>query len=117
MDDERHHASEKREASMSEFDPGQAGQLAAEAVAAGALGVLGAFARVAAAGDEKPMLRKALLIRMGGDFSMGLGVWLGLSALGHDGWWVMFAAWTAGALGYAVVHDIALRILNRKIGP
>lgn len=100
---------------MSGWDLNDIPQALIEAVTATGLGFVGAFARAAAAGDDKPMLRPALLWRVLGDGGMGLGLWLLMKSMGIEGWWVMFAAWAGGALGYAVVHDLALRVLKRKL--
>lgn len=83
---------------------------------AGALGVLGAIARLAAEPGDKPMLRPAVFIRIAGDASLGVGLWLLISAMGYTGVWAMAAAWIGGALGYATIHDMLLRVLNKKLG-
>jgi hypothetical protein len=88
----------------------------AQAAGAAVLGIVGAAARIAQSNDEKPMLRPVLFLRIAGDASLGLGMWLLLNALGFDGWWTFTAAWVGGALGYAAVHDLLLRVLNQKTG-
>lgn len=100
---------------MSDFDHSDAVRAVAHAGAAGLLGVLGAVARLAADPSDKPMLRPAVFIRIAGDASLGIGLWLLISALGYTSVWAMAAAWIGGALGYATIHDLLLRALNRKI--
>lgn len=92
------------------------GRVATEALAAGCLGILGALARKAVEVEPRPMLRPAVIIRILGDASLGIGCWLLLSAMGHTGMWAFAAAWVAGALGFAALHDVLLRVLNKRMG-
>lgn len=101
---------------MSSPDLAKAAEIVGEAVAAAGLGVIGALARAAATADEKPMLRPGLFLRMAGDGSLGLGLWLTMNAMGYTGLWAFAASWIGGTLGYATIHDVALRVINRKIG-
>lgn len=82
---------------------------------AGTLGVLGAIARLAAEPGNKPMLRPAVFIRIAGDASLGIGLWLMISAMGYTSIWAMAAAWVGGALGYATIHDMLLRVITKKM--
>lgn len=91
-------------------------KIVVEALGAATLGIVGAFARAARADVGQPMLRPGLILRVIGDASLGIGLWLVLRAMGFDGWWTMAAAWIGGALGYAAVHDLLLRVLNQKTG-
>lgn len=89
----------------------------AQAMIAMLLGAFGAVARLVSVEDPKPMLRKALLLRMAGEGSLGLGAWMiGYFMIGLGGAPSFVMAWIAGALGYAACHDALLRLLNQKIG-
>ena len=92
------------------------GNLPAEAVAAAGLGAIGAVARIAAARDPLPVFRQGFGFRMLGEGSLGLGCWLLAHAAGLDGFWALACAWAGGVLGYGVIHDMLLRILNQKTG-
>ena len=99
---------------MSDWNGDEALRAVAHVAGAGMLGVLGAVARLAAERGNKPMLRPAVFFRIAGDASLGIGIWLLISAMGYTGIWAMASAWIGGALGYATIHDILLRVLNKK---
>lgn len=92
------------------------GHLPAEAVAAAGLGVLGAVARITAARDPMPVFRPGFFFRMAGEGSIGLGCWLIAHGWGVEGFWALAAAWAGGVLGYGVIHDALLRMLNQNTG-
>lgn len=85
-----------------------------EALAAGALGALGAVARVANTG--RPILSAGFLVHTLAGGSLGTGAWLIGKAMALDGWWLFAVSWMAGTLGYAVLHDLLLRLINRRLG-
>ena len=95
------------------FDPERAGSIIGEAMLAGALGALGAVARLSTAG--RPMLTGGFLLHTLGGGSLGTGAWLIAHALELEGWWLFAVAWLAGTLGYAALHDLLLRVLNRRL--
>ena len=90
--------------------------LAGEAVVAAGLGVLGAIARITAARDPMPVFRPGFFFRMLGEGSLGLGCWLIAHGSGLEGFWAMACAWAGGVLGYGVIHDALLRMLNQRTG-
>jgi hypothetical protein len=101
---------------MSEWNTEEAARAVTHVFGAGVLGVLGAVARLAAEPGDKPMLRPAVLLRICGDASLGIGLFLVVSAMGYQGIWAMAASWIGGALGYAAIHDMLLRVLNKRLG-
>lgn len=100
---------------MSEWGSDEAARAVAHVTGAGLLGVLGAIARLAAEPGNKPMLRPAVILRIAGDASLGVGLFLIVSAMGYHGVWAMAASWIGGALGYAAIHDMLLRVLNKRL--
>lgn len=90
--------------------------LVGEAAAAAGLGVLGALARLTAAQDPQPVLRRGFWFRAAGEASLGLGGWLIAHGVGLEGFWALGCAWASGVLGYAVIHDALLRVLNQRTG-
>jgi hypothetical protein len=62
------------------------------------------------------MLSGAFLLHTLAGGSLGTGAWLVARALELDGWWLFAVAWMAGTLGYAALHDLLLRVLNRRLG-
>ena len=96
------------------IDPERIGSIIGEALLAGALGALGAVARLTSTG--RPMLSGAFMLHTLAGGSLGTGAWLVARALELDGWWLFAVAWMAGTLGYAALHDLLLRVLNRKLG-
>ncbi len=96
------------------IDPERVGAIASEALLAGALGALGAMARFSTTG--RPLLTSAFLLHTLAGGSLGTGAWLIAHALELDGWWLFAVAWSAGTLGYAVLHDLLLRLLSRRLG-
>lgn len=90
--------------------------LTSEALAAAGLGVLGAIARITAVRDPLPVFRKGFFFRIIGEGSLGLGCWLLAHAVDLEGFWALACAWAGGVLGYAVVHDALLRMLNQRTG-
>lgn len=87
-----------------------------EAMTAIAVGVIGALGKVAVAADDRPMLRTATVIRIFGDTAAGLGCWITLHAMGFDSWAAVAAAFAGGALGFAALHDLLLRMVKRQAG-
>lgn len=90
--------------------------VACEAVVAAGLGVLGAIARITASHDPLPVFRRGFVFRLSGEGSLGLGCWLIAHAWGVEGFWALAAAWAGGILGYGVIHDTLLRMLNQRTG-
>lgn len=90
--------------------------IAREAIIAASLGVLGAIARIAAARDPIPVLRRGFFFRMAGEGSIGLGCWLMAHGWGLTDFWALGCAWAGGVLGYGVIHDALLRMLNQRTG-
>lgn len=97
------------------IDPERAGALLGEAALAAALGALGAVARVAAT-EQRPLLTAGFVLHALAGGSLGTGAWLIAHALELQGWWLFAVAWLAGTLGYAALHDLLLRVLNRRLG-
>lgn len=95
-------------------DPERLGPILNEALIAAGLGALGTMARLATA--DRPLLTGAFLLHALAGGSLGTGAWLVAHALDLAGWWLFAVAWLAGTLGYAALHDLLLRVLNRRLG-
>ena len=65
---------------------------------------------------DRPLLTRAYLLHALAGGSLGTGAWLIAHAFELDGWWLFAVAWLAGTLGYAALHDLLLRVLNRRLG-
>jgi hypothetical protein len=96
------------------IDPERLGAILGEALLAGALGALGAMARLSTTG--RPLLTGAFLLHALAGGSLGTRAWLIAHALELEGWWLFAVAWIAGTLGCAALHDLLLRLLSRRLG-
>jgi hypothetical protein len=95
-------------------DPERLGTILNEALLAAGLGALGTMARLAAA--DRPLLTGGFLPHALAGGSLGTGAWLIARAVELEGWWLFAVPWLAGTLGYAALHDLLLRVLNRRLG-